>query len=68
MPKCDYTPKRDNFLEYVLELRKLVSRIQVHRELLKDDFKNLHQLTNSLYSKTKKSAVFFIRANGIFYP
>ena len=48
MPKCDYTPKRDNFLEYVLELRKLVSRIHEHRELLNEDFENLHQLMENI--------------------
>ncbi len=48
MPKCDYTPKRDNFLEYVLELRKLVSRIHERRERLEEDFENLHQLMENI--------------------
>jgi hypothetical protein len=48
MSEWNYTTKRDNFLGYVLELRKLVSRIHEHRENLKDDFENLHQVIEKI--------------------
>ena len=48
MSEDDYTSKHDNFLKYILALRKLVSRIQQNRENLKADFENLTQLIDKI--------------------